>query len=55
MNSVHPFHQIVILKLDDNGLRSLGNIEKLEKVQTLYLSSNRISEFIEIEKLLELP
>lgn len=32
MNSFHPHHQIMILKLNENGLRSLANIEKLEKL-----------------------
>ena len=43
------------LRLDDNGLRSLANIEKLEKLQTLFVSGNRIQELFEIEKLAELP
>jgi len=43
------------LKLDDNGLRSLANIEKLERLQTLYVSNNRVQELFEIEKLAELP
>ena len=42
MNSFHHFHVIVCLRLDDNGLRSLANIEKLEKLQTLFVSGNRI-------------
>jgi len=32
----------MILKLNENGLRSLANIEKLEKLQSLYISNNRI-------------
>ena len=45
----------MILKLNENGLRSLANVEKLEKLQTLYISNNRILELFEIEKLAELP
>lgn len=36
-------------------MRSLANIERLEKLQTLYCSGNRITEFFEIDKLAELP
>ena len=43
------------IRLDDNGLKSLVNIEKLEKLQTLFASGNRIQELFEIEKLAELP
>jgi len=55
MNSFLPHHVIMCLRLDDNGLRSLANIEKLEKLQTLFVSGNRIQELFEIEKLAELP
>jgi Leucine-rich repeat (LRR) protein len=43
------------LKLDDNGLRNLTNIEKLERLQSLFVSGNRIPEFWEVDRLSELP
>jgi Leucine-rich repeat (LRR) protein len=46
---------ITILKLDDNGLRNLTNIEKLERLQSLFVSGNRIPEFWEVDRLSELP
>jgi len=47
--------QIICLRMDENGLRSLANIERLTNLQTLSLVANRISEFHELEKLVELP
>lgn len=41
--------------MDENGIRSLANIERLPYLKTLTLSANRISEFHELEKLVELP
>jgi Leucine-rich repeat (LRR) protein len=41
--------------MDENGLRSLANIEKLQNLNTLSLAANRIGEFHELEKLVELP
>jgi len=54
-NSFYSHHVIMCIRLDDNGLKSLANIEKLEKLQTLFVAGNRIQELFEIEKLAELP
>lgn len=54
-SSFAPHLQIISLRLDENGLRSLANIERLPNLQTLSIASNRISEFHELEKLVELP
>jgi hypothetical protein len=43
------------LKLDENGLRSLANVEKLERLQVLFASGNRLAEFWEMDRLNELP
>ena len=48
-------HIIITLKLDDNLLKSVSNIEILESLQSLLMAGNRISEFSEIEKLGEMP
>jgi acidic leucine-rich nuclear phosphoprotein 32 family member A/C/D len=45
---------ISFLKLEENGLRSLANIEKLQKLESLFLSGNRLSDFNELDKLCEL-
>lgn len=37
--------------MEENGLRSLSNIDKLEKLQFLFLHNNRITDFWEVEKL----
>ena len=54
-NSFHSFHIINCLRLEDNGLKSLTNIEKLERLQSLFVSGNRIQEFYEVDRLGELP
>jgi len=54
-NSFPTHNNILCLRLDDNGLRSLANIEKLDKVQTLFFSGNRIQDIQEMERLVELP
>lgn len=46
---------ITCLRLEDNGLRSLQNIEKLERLQSLFMSGNRVPEFWEVDRLSELP
>jgi len=46
---------ITSLKLDDNGIRSLANIERLERLQSLFVSGSRLSEFWELDKLADMP
>ena len=45
---------ITCLKMEDNGLRSLTGLDRLVRVQSLFLSGNRIADMAEIEKLMEL-
>lgn len=45
---------IRILRLEENGLRSLSNLNKLHKLQSLFLSANRLTDIMECEKLQEL-
>lgn len=54
-NSFSPHHQIACLRMEDNGLRSLSHIEKLEKLQFLFLHGNRIGDFWDVEKLENCP
>lgn len=42
------------LRLDENGLKSLTGIEKLSKLQTLFVAGNKVNELFEIDKLVEL-
>ena len=53
-NSFLPTHNIVLLKLDDNSLKTTMYIERLENLKVLLIAGNRISEFSEIEKLADL-
>jgi hypothetical protein len=53
--SFSNFHVITCLRLEDNGLRNLQNVEKLERLQSLFVSGNRIPEFWEVDRLSELP
>lgn len=46
---------IQILRLDDNSLKTIYHIEQLDKLQLLSLQGTRISEFIELERIAELP
>ena len=41
--------------MEDNGLRNLQNVEKLDRLQSLFVSGNRIPEFWEVDRLSELP
>ena len=43
------------LRLDDNRIRNLMNLNKLIKLQCLQIVTNRIQDFVEIERLRELP
>lgn len=43
------------MRLEDNGLRNLANVEKLERLQSLFASGNRLAEFWEVDRLAELP
>lgn len=45
---------ISCLKLEDNSLKSLANIEKLERLQAFYGGGNRLAEFSEVDRLAEL-
>ena len=53
-NSFLPTHNIVLLTLDDNSLKTTMYIERLENLKVLLIAGNRISEFSEIEKLADL-
>ncbi len=46
---------ITCLRLEDNGLRNLQNCEKLERLQSLFASGNRLAEFWEVDRFTELP
>ena len=46
---------ITCLRLEDNGLRNLQNVERLERLQSLFVSGNRLAEFWEVDRLSELP
>ena len=48
-------NSIKCLKINDNGLRNFANIQRLYKMQHLFANSNRINDFPDIDKLLELP
>jgi len=48
-------NSIKCLKIDDNGLRNFANIQKLYKLHHLFANSNRINDFPDIEKLVDLP
>ena len=43
------------MKIEENGLKNFGNIQKLYKLQHLFASNNRINDLPEMEKLCELP
>ena len=45
---------ISCLKLEENGLRSLANIERLERLQAFHGGANRLAEFREVDALAEL-
>jgi len=53
-NSFIPELSIAILKLEETGLKSVANIEKLVKIEQLYLNGNRINDFNDLDKLAEL-
>lgn len=53
-NSFHNGLIISCLKLEDNGLRSLENIERLERLQAFHGGGNRLAEFWEVDRLAEL-
>ena len=53
-NSFVPPMLISCFKIDDNGLRSLANVEKLEKLQSFHSAGNRLGEFWEVDRLAEL-
>ena len=54
-NSFHPYSIVTCLRIEDNGLRNLANIERLERLQSLFASGNRLGEFWEVDKLADLP
>ena len=43
------------LRFDDNRIRNLINLNKLMKLQCLQIVSNRIQDFVEVERLRDLP
>jgi protein phosphatase 1 regulatory subunit 7 len=53
-NSFHNGLIISCLKVEENGLRSLANIERLERLQALHCGGNRLAEFWEVDRLAEL-
>lgn len=52
--SFHNGLIISCLKLEENGLRSLANIERLERLQAFHGGGNRLAEFWEVDRLAEL-
>mmetsp|Transcript_24695 Transcript_24695/g.21930 ORF Transcript_24695/g.21930 Transcript_24695/m.21930 type:complete len:388 (+) Transcript_24695:144-1307(+) len=54
-NSFSINHQIACLRVEENGLKTLSNIDKLSKLQFLFVHANRISDFWDIEKLESCP
>lgn len=46
---------IKCLKINDNGLRNFANVQKLYKLQHLFANSNRINDFPDIDRLMDLP
>ena len=52
---IQGFHVISCLKLEENVIRNLNNFEKLERLQSLFMSGNRLAEVWEADKLSELP
>jgi Leucine-rich repeat (LRR) protein len=53
--SFQSFHLITCLRLEDNGLKNLANIEKLERLKSLFASGNRLGEFYEVDRMSDLP
>ena len=53
-HSFSSTNPIRILRLEENGLRSLTHINKLHKLQSLFLGANRLTDIMECEKLQEL-
>jgi len=45
---------ISCLKLEENSLRSLANIEKLERLQAIHVGGNRLAEFWEVDRFVDL-
>ena len=45
---------ISCLKLEDNSLRSLANIERLERLQAFHGGGNRLAEFWEVDRFADL-
>lgn len=54
-NSFNTQMQLICLKFEENGLKTLMNIDWLVRLQQLSIQSNRISEFWDVEKLENLP
>lgn len=54
---LHQFHSDLIiqtLKLEDNQMRSLANIERLERLQGLHVGGNKLTEFWEVDRFADL-
>ena len=54
MTSFHGSLIITCLKLEENALKNLAYIEKLERLQAFYGGGNRLAEFNEVDRLQEL-
>jgi Leucine-rich repeat (LRR) protein len=50
-NSFTNNEKLVCLRLEENGLKSLINVERCESLQALFLSGNRLQDFFELDRL----
>uniref|UniRef100_K3X2D6 Protein phosphatase 1 regulatory subunit 7 n=1 Tax=Globisporangium ultimum (strain ATCC 200006 / CBS 805.95 / DAOM BR144) TaxID=431595 RepID=K3X2D6_GLOUD len=53
--STIALHQLRILSMEDNGLKSLANFNNLLSLKALDLSNNRLVDLDEVEKLASIP
>ena len=54
-NSFSAMNSIKCIKINDNGLRNFANAQKLYKLQHLFANSNRINDFPDVDRLVDLP
>lgn len=47
--------QLTRLRLDDNPLKQLTHIETLEQLEVISLTGTKIAEFVELERIADLP
>lgn len=50
-NSFQPYHQIQTLRLDENAIKTVNGIEKLEHLTILSMQGNRLNEYSELERI----